>query len=453
MRTNLCPIDLPDFGEIGAKPEVPPATYANRCEEAYRRSDCDWLVVYADREHFANIVFLTGFEPRFEEALLLLGPSARRVLITGNECQSYAALSPLPALEVLLAQSMSLMGQDRSSRPKLVQVLKEAGIGKGDVVGLAGWKYLETEEWEAQAPASFVPVFIFEALRLTAGSSGTVRDVTPCLMHPETGLRSVVDVDQIAEFEWAAARASSAVWRIVSGTRENQTEFEAAARMDYEGDPLSTHIMFASNSDAPVVGLRSPTGRRIRRGDGVTTAIGLWGGLSSRAGLLTDYDNEFLKTASCYFEALISWYESAQLDVEGKAVFAAVTESLARGGLRSALNPGHLTGHDEWIHSPIRPGSTDRLRSGMPFQVDIIPVPLPMGWALNCEDPVILADSGLRLDLRTKHPAVWQRIEMRKRFVSEKLGVEIPDSTLLVSSTPLCLPPFWLVPGMLLART
>src|SRR5262249_23086593 len=158
--------------------------------------------------HFANIVFLTGFEPRFEEALLLLGPSARRVLITGNECQSYAALSPLPGLEVLLAQSMSLMGQDRSSRPKLVQVLKEAGIGKGDVVGLAGWKYLETEEWVAQAPASFVPVFIFEALRLTAGSNGTVRDVTPCLMHPETGLRSVVDVDQIAEFEWAAARAS-----------------------------------------------------------------------------------------------------------------------------------------------------------------------------------------------------------------------------------------------------
>jgi hypothetical protein len=91
MQTSLCPIDLPDFGEIRAKPEVRPTTYANRCEEAYRRSHCDWFVVYADREHFGNIVFLTGFEPRFEEALLLLGPSARRVLITGNECQSYAA--------------------------------------------------------------------------------------------------------------------------------------------------------------------------------------------------------------------------------------------------------------------------------------------------------------------------------------------------------------------------
>jgi len=94
MQTNLCPINLPDFGEIDAKPEVPPATYANRCGEAYRRAGCNWLVVYADREHFANIVFLSGFEPRFEEALLLLGPGDRRVLITGNECQSYAALAP-----------------------------------------------------------------------------------------------------------------------------------------------------------------------------------------------------------------------------------------------------------------------------------------------------------------------------------------------------------------------
>jgi len=452
MQTNLCPIDLPDFGEIDAKPEVPPATYANRCGEAYRRAGCDWLVVYADREHFANIVFLSGFEPRFEEALLLLGPGDRRVLITGNECQSYAALAQLAGLELLLAQSMSLMGQDRSSRPKLVEVLKEAGIRTRDTVGLAGWKYLEPEEWETHAPALFVPVFIFEALRLAIGSNGTIRDVTPCLMHPETGLRSIIDVDQIAAFEWAAARASSALWRIVSGTRENESEFEAVTRMDYQGDPLNTHVMFASSSGGPVVGLRSPTDRRIRRGDGVTSAIGLWGGLSSRAGLVTDYDEKFLKTACGYFEALITWYESAKLDVEGGAVFVAVTESLARSGLRSALNPGHLTGSDEWVHTPIRAGSTDRLRSGMPFQVDIIPVPLPSGWALNCEDPVILADSALRLELKTKHPEVWQRVEMRRRFVSEKIGVEIPESTLLISSTPLCLPPFWLAPGMLLAR-
>ena len=48
------------------------------------------MAVYADREHFANISFLTGFEPRFEEALLLLGPNGRKIVITGNENQGYA---------------------------------------------------------------------------------------------------------------------------------------------------------------------------------------------------------------------------------------------------------------------------------------------------------------------------------------------------------------------------
>ena len=30
-------------------------------------------VVYGDREHFANLTYLTGFDPRFEESLLIVG--------------------------------------------------------------------------------------------------------------------------------------------------------------------------------------------------------------------------------------------------------------------------------------------------------------------------------------------------------------------------------------------
>jgi hypothetical protein len=46
----------------------------------------DALVVYADREHCANVAYLTGFDPRFEEALLLLSSEGRRKLLVGNEC-------------------------------------------------------------------------------------------------------------------------------------------------------------------------------------------------------------------------------------------------------------------------------------------------------------------------------------------------------------------------------
>jgi hypothetical protein len=132
-------------------------------------------------------------------------------------------------------------------------------------------------------------------------------------------------------------------------------------------------------------------------------------------------------------------------------VFAAVTEALARGGLRSALNPGHLTGHDEWIHTPIRPGSPERIASGMPFQVDIIPTPMRDGWALNCEDGVVFADAALRAELKARHPAVVERIEARRKFVRDELGIAIRDSILPLSSTPLCLPPFWLAARRLLA--
>ncbi len=37
------------------------------------------LVVYGDREHFGNIMYLTNFDPRFEEALLIIGKQANRL--------------------------------------------------------------------------------------------------------------------------------------------------------------------------------------------------------------------------------------------------------------------------------------------------------------------------------------------------------------------------------------
>ncbi len=251
-----------------------------------------------------------------------------------------------------------------------------------------------------------------------------------------------------------AARASAGVWRIVTGTRLGSSEMEAASAMGYAGEVLSAHVMLASgDSNDPVIGLRSPGGRVLRRGDGVTAGIGYWGGLSARAGLIADHDEAFLKIASAYFTGLVAWYEAADIGVTGGDVFAAVTEALAPGGLRSALNPGHLTGHDEWIHTPIRPGSHERIASGMPFQVDIIPTPMRAGSALNCEDGVVFADAKLRAELKALHPAVAERIEARRDFVRDELGLSIGESILPLSSTPLCLPPFWLAAGRLLART
>lgn len=452
MNIDLKPCAPPALDVPVAQPLVPAATYQDRCRRAYEAAGCEWLVVYADREHVANMAFLTGFEPRFEEAILLLTPDDRRILVVGNESESYAVRAELPGLEVVLGQSFSLLGQDRSVAPKLADVLRNAGLRWGDTVGLVGWKYLEGGEWDGDGPGFFAPAFLVDALRDIAGSEG-LADATPVMMHEARGLRAVVDADQIAAMEWASARASAAVWRIVTGTQVGDTELGAAGRMGYAGEPLSCHVMMtsASAADGPVVGLSSPTARPLQRGDGIAAAIGYWGGLSCRCGLLTDHDDDFLEVARGYFRGLVAWYGVAGLGARGGDIHDAVVDTLAAGGLKSSLNPGHLVSYDEWSNTPIRPGSETELVSGMPFQVDIIPTPMGPGQALNCEDSVVLADGSLRADLARRHPDVWARITARRQFMADEIGLDLKDEILPLSNVPLCLPPFWLAADKVLA--
>ena len=96
---RLTDIRLPGFGMPTAGPEIPPATYAARHARLQERLDAggfDRLLVYADREHSANLSYLTGFDPRFEEALLIVGSDAEAAVLVGNECWGMAGAAPLP---------------------------------------------------------------------------------------------------------------------------------------------------------------------------------------------------------------------------------------------------------------------------------------------------------------------------------------------------------------------
>ncbi len=153
---------------------------------------------------------------------------------------------------------------------------------------------------------------------------------TSVLMHHATGLRAMVDADEIAACEWAAARASAAVWRIVQGAREGDSELAAAGRMLYAGEPLSCHVMFSSSDRiGPGGGPGEPRSQILKRGDGVTTAVGYWGALSSRAGLLDHSDDAFLDVAAGYFRGLAAWYEAADIGAAGGEIYGE-----SRGGAR-----------------------------------------------------------------------------------------------------------------------
>jgi hypothetical protein len=453
MPFQLATVAIPAFGASVDQPAIPADIYARRADAAYAKAACDWLVIYGDLEHCANITFLCGYDPRFEEALLCLGPAGKRILIVGNEGGDYAKLAGLPELDVVLAQSFSLPGMDRLVAPRLVDVLRAIGLRAGTNIGLAGWKPLYAHELDDDGPSFLVPHSIVKALAKAAGGMGAISDKTSILMDPVEGLRAVNDVHQIAQFEWAATRAGDGVRRIVETARPGMSEHTAMLAMHHTGEPLTCRSMFSASADT-MIGLKSPGNRIIRHGDAVTTAIGYRGGLASRAGLMVEHDEDFLtRFATPYFEAQALWCEMLAIGRPGGDIEAAISEALERAGLRSAFTPGHLGGHEEWLHSTTTPGNRGCFRSGALIQCDIIPTPMPRGTALNCEDPLILADHSLRKELSEIYPDVHARLVARQDFVRNTLGIAISDDYLPLSNWPHCFPPFWLRAHSIFRRT
>jgi Xaa-Pro aminopeptidase len=450
QTVNLRRIEMPGIGVPTEPPAIPDAEYLRRADDLYQRAGADWVVIYGDREHNANLLHLTGIDPRFEEYALLLGPHSARKFVVGIEGIGHAVDSRLP-VDVVLAQSFGLMGQPRDRAARLTDVLRDCGIGAGHSTAVVGWKYRQSGETNDPARPAYVAAMLVDDLRAVTG--GEPEDVTHLLMHPVDGQRARGSADQIAFSEWSAARTSTAVFRVVRAARPGMTERDAISHMGYAGEPMSMHPIVAScGPGEPINGLRSASGRVLHEGDAVTCGVGYWGSLTCRAGMLTDrQDDAFLdRIVRPYFLAHAAWYANAAIGATGGTVFDAVYAALEQAGaaFRPALNPGHLTSFDEWTNSPIRESSDERLASGMIFQVDIIPSPLPAGWILNCEDTVAIADEGLRAELAERHPEVWSRIQARRAFMTGELGLALAPELLPLSNINAYLPPFWLDPTL-----
>jgi hypothetical protein len=288
-----------------------------------------------------------------------------------------------------------------------------------------------------------------DVLRSLVLPGGRVVDGTACLMHPERGLRSINPASQIAAFEWGARNASAAVFGVLRSARPGMSEMQAMQSMHYAGQPMSMHPILVSGKDE-LNGLRSPGARMIEYGDAISTAAGYWGSLVCRAGMmLGEPDWSFFEnTVTPYYRALATWYTTVRIGVEGDQICQAVSGALAGSPLHSMLNPGHLTSFDEWLHSPVRPGSQEKIASGMVFQSDIIPTPLPPGRALNCEDTLAVADASLRAEMKAAYPELWSRIQQRRGFIQQALGITLPEELLPLTDGTLYLPPFWLRPEL-----
>ena len=110
------------------------------------------------------------------------------------------------------------------------------------------------------------------------------------------------------------------------------------------------------------------------------------------------------------------------------------------------LNPGHQLHLDEWVNSPVYAGSRVELRSGMALQCDIIPATGTRYFTTNIEDGVALADETLRAGLAAAYPAAWERIQARRRFMADALGIDLHPDVLPLSNLAGHLAPFLLRP-------
>src|SRR6185503_9410758 len=189
---RLAPVELPDFGSPATRPDLPPELYRERLARLRERAEAAGygrLVLYADREHSANLAWLTGFDPRFEEAIAIVGPTDDPAILVGNEDWGTAGAAPLPMRRHLF-QDLSLPSQPRDRSRPLREILADEG------------------------------------------------------------LRVLNEVDQLAAFEAAACRTSDGVRRLIHGLRPGMTEREAVALLGWDGSPLSCHLMLTAGPRA-----------------------------------------------------------------------------------------------------------------------------------------------------------------------------------------------------------
>ena len=187
VEARLEAVTLPDFGMPDAMPELPTPLYADRLarlRERAERAGFQRLVVYADREHSANLAYLSGFDPRFEEAVLIVGADGDPAILVGNECWGMAGAAPLPMRRHRF-QDLSLPSQPRDRSAPLADILAEEGIGRGSRVGVIGWKaYSHPEQSDA-------PSYLVDALRAAVRGSGSIENATGLLIDAADGLRVI----------------------------------------------------------------------------------------------------------------------------------------------------------------------------------------------------------------------------------------------------------------------
>lgn len=422
-----------------------------------RQQALDTLIVYADKEHGGNFEYLTGFIPRFEEALLVLHQDGEAVLVLGNENLKLAGYARLDN-RVIHAPWFSLPNQPMETTKTLAQLLQDAGVIAEKRIGLAGWK-LFTGVADDRSQMFELPAFIVDAIRQATGPQAKLTNATGIFINPESGARITNNANELAHYEYGANLASTAIMTALNAIAPGKTEKQIGALLAAEGQPNNV-VMIAATGDRFAHANLYPGDKVIQHGDKFSLTTSFKGGLSSRAAYVVADESELAPevadylevVAKPYFNAVVTWLENLHIGMRGGDMYALIEQVLPKAEYHWHLNPGHLVADEEWLCSPIGPNSTACLQSGMILQIDIIPSRAGYGGA-SIEDTVALADGALRQALAQNYPELWQRVVARRKYIREQLGILLPEEVLPFSNTVGYLRPWLLSPERALICT
>lgn len=443
-------VPKPSIAMPDRRPEVPLERYRERLRttsEVMARHGLDHLVVYGDRERAADLHHLTGIDPRFEEGILVLARDGSATVLLGNENRGRGDVSEL-GLRVRLFQELSPQGQVRDQPTQLETILGEAGLDSGCQVGVVGGKSFSAGFVGDPERSLAVPSYLADALRNVVGADH-VRNAQQLFVHPEVGLRSINTAHEIAEAEYASAISSLAVHRAAAAITVGERADRLADMLSDGGVQRSVHPM-VNFGERTRLGVVSPIDQRVELGDAFQVAFGLKGSLTCRSGIVANGPEDLEPATAEFFEALtlnyfdtvVAWYRAVRIGATGGEVHAAADTVRDDSLFRFSLNPGHTLGYEEWLESPFSPGNSTPLRSGLLLQGDIIPEYDGPTVGANIEDGVALADEELRASLAETYPEAYDRIQQRRDYLAEAIGVQLDASVLPLSNTPLWHAPY-----------
>lgn len=412
-----------------------------------KQRNLNQLIIYGDVEHGSNFEYLTGYFPRFEEALLVVNSDGKMTLVLGNENLNKASKARVEA-EAVHISLFSLPNQPNRTDRSFRELLLEAGVAPGNRVGLAGWKMF-IGSLEDGKKLFDIPYYIVDTIRSIVGDDNLLSNESD-LFYGENGVRITNNANEIAHYEYGASLASDCVLDAMDSLDVGVSELELGDLLVRNGQHTSI-VTIAAAGPRYKKGNMFPTDNKVCLGDPVSLTVGYRGGSSSRTGYavrseeeLPDGVKDYLdRIAIPYFAAYACWLENIRIGMSGGELYEKIEDVLPRPIYGWSLCPGHLTAEEEWMSSPVYEGSQEKLVSGMLFQIDIIPS-VPGYGGISAESTVVLADSKLKKELEEQYPAMWRRMQERRSYISRILGIHLSEDVLPMCSTVAYLRPFLL---------